>query len=74
MILRYAATFQQSLDRLTLAEQKQVKITTVDLIFDPTGNGLQLHRVLKTDGFWTARVSQDIRIVLYRGNCSRGWQ
>lgn len=66
MILRYAATFQQSLDRLTLAEQKQVKITTVDLMFDPTGNGLQLHRVLKTDGFWTARVSQDIRIVLYR--------
>lgn len=66
MILRYAATFQQSLDRLTLAEQKQVKITTVDLMFDPTGNGLQLHRVLKADGFWTARVSQDIRIVLYR--------
>jgi len=66
MILRYAATFQQSLDRLTLAEQKQVKITTVDLMFDPSGNGLQLHRVQKTDGFWTARVSQDIRIVLYK--------
>ncbi len=66
MILRYAATFQQSLDRLTLAEQKQVKITTVDLMFDPSGNGLQLHRVQKTDGFWTARVTQDIRIVLYK--------
>jgi len=66
LTLRYAASFQQSLERLTLAEQKQVKITTVDLMFDPSGNGLQLHRVQKTDGFWTARVSQDIRIVLYK--------
>lgn len=36
MTLRYAATFQQSLGRLTLAEQKQVKVTTVDLMFDPS--------------------------------------
>jgi hypothetical protein len=63
MTLRYAATFQQSLDRLTAPEQKQVKITTVDLMFDPAGNGLQLHRVEKAAGFWTARVSQDIRLV-----------
>jgi mRNA-degrading endonuclease RelE of RelBE toxin-antitoxin system len=64
--LLYASTFAKSLDRLSAAEQKQVKITTVDLMLDPTGNGLQLHRVEKTDGFWTARVSQDIRLVLHK--------
>lgn len=66
MTLLYASTFAKSLDRLTAAEQKQVKITTVDLMLDPTGNGLQMHRVEKTDGFWTARVSQDIRLVVHK--------
>lgn len=66
MTLLYASTFTQSLDRLTAAEQKQVKITTVDLMLDPRGNGLQMHRVEKSEGFWTARVSQDLRIVLHR--------
>jgi hypothetical protein len=64
--LLYASTFAQSLDRLTSQEQKQVKVTTVDLMLDPKGNGLQLHRVEKSDGFWTARVNQDLRIVLHR--------
>lgn len=66
MNLLFASAFQQSLDRLTAAEQKLVKITTVDLMFDPTGNGLQMHRVHKSDGFWTARVSQDIRLVVHK--------
>lgn len=66
MTLLYSSTFAKSLDRLTAAEQKQVKVTTVDLMLDPTGNGLQLHRVEKTDGFWTARVNQDIRLVLHK--------
>jgi mRNA-degrading endonuclease RelE of RelBE toxin-antitoxin system len=70
MTLLYASTFAKSLDRLSAVEQKQVKVTTVDLMLDPTGNGLQLHRVEKASkgegGFWTARVSQDIRIVLHK--------
>ena len=66
MTLVHAATFAKSLDRLSAAEQKQVKITTVDLMLDPTGNGLQLHRVDASPGFWTARVSQDIRLVLHK--------
>lgn len=66
MTLLYASTFADSLDRLTGHEQKQVKVTTVDLMLDPTGNGLQLHRVNSAPGFWTARVSQDIRIVLHK--------
>jgi hypothetical protein len=51
---------------LTTAEQKQVKITAFDLAQDESGNGLQLHRVEAATGFWTARVSQDIRIVLHK--------
>ena len=62
MTLLYASTFAKALDRLSAHEQKQVKITTVDLMLDPSGNGLQLHRIEATNGFWTARVNQDIRI------------
>jgi hypothetical protein len=66
MTLLYAATFTKALDRLTVAEQKQVKITAFDLAQDESGNGLSLHRVEASPGFWTARVSQDIRIVLHK--------
>ena len=66
MTLLYAATFTKALNRLTSAEQKQVKITAFDLAQDESGNGLQLHRVESAPGFWTARVSQDIRIVLHK--------
>lgn len=66
MSVLYASTFTQALGRLTAQEQKQVKVTTVDLMLDPKGNGLQLHRVERSDGFWTARVSQDLRIVLHK--------
>lgn len=66
MTLLYASTFTKALDRLTAAEQKQVKITAFDLAQDESGNGLQLHRVDTAPGFWTARVNQDIRIVLHK--------
>lgn len=66
MTLLYASTFQAALGRLTAQEQKQVKVTTVDLMLDPRGNGLQMHRIEKTDGFWSVRVSQDLRIILHQ--------
>ncbi|HQS46491.1 MAG: hypothetical protein B7Y12_03355 [Rhizobiales bacterium 24-66-13] len=66
MTLLYASTFTKALGRLAAAEQKQVKIATVDLALDPGGNGLQMHRVEASPGFWTARVSQDIRLVLHK--------
>lgn len=66
MTLLYASTFTKALGRLSAPEQKLVKITTVDLALDPTGNGLQMHRVEAAPGFWTARVSQDIRLVLHK--------
>lgn len=66
MTLVHAATFAKSLDRLSAAEQKQVKITSLDLMLDPTGNGLQMHRVDAAPGFWSARVNQDIRLILHK--------
>ncbi|WP_225766817.1 3'-5' exonuclease [Inquilinus sp. Marseille-Q2685] len=66
MTLLYASTFQAALGRLTAQEQKQVKVTTFDLMLDPRGNGLQMHRIEKTDGFWSVRVSQDLRIILHK--------
>jgi hypothetical protein len=61
-----ASTFTDALGRLTSQEQKQVKIKTMDLMLDPRGNGLQLHKVEASPGFWTARVNQDIRLVLHK--------
>jgi UvrD-like helicase C-terminal domain/AAA domain len=66
LTLLYASTFIKALDCLSAAEQKQVKITAFDLAQDESGNGLQLHRVEASDGFWTARVNQDIRVVLHK--------
>jgi hypothetical protein len=66
MTFLYASTFTKALGRLTTPEQKQVKITAFDLMQNESGNGLQLHRVESAPGFWTARVSQDIRIVLHK--------
>jgi hypothetical protein len=66
LTLLYAKTFTNALGRLTANEQKLVKITAFDLAQDETGNGLQLHRVEASPGFWTARVNQDIRIVLHK--------
>ena len=62
----YASNFTKALGQLTAAEQKQLKVSTMDLMLDPTGNGLQLHCVEAAPGFWTARVSQDIRLVLHK--------
>lgn len=45
MTLLYASTFTDALGKLTAQEQKQVKITTVDLMIDPKGSGLSLERV-----------------------------
>ncbi len=66
MNLLWSSTFTDALGRLTPQEQKQVKLTATDLLFDPKGNGTQLHRVEASPGLWTARVSQDLRIVLHK--------
>lgn len=66
MNLLWSSSFTSALGKLTPQEQKQVKLAATDLLFDPKGNGLQLHRVEAAQGFWTARVNQDLRIVLHK--------
>lgn len=67
-----ADTFTDSLAKLTNEEQKAVKTTVFDLQVDPANPGIQLHRIerVKDKGFWSARVSRNIRLILYRSNFS----
>ena len=68
MDFRIADTFTASLARLPAQDQKAAKIAVFDLQADPTAPGLRLHRVDRSrdPNFWTARVTDDLRIVLHR--------
>lgn len=68
MQFRIASTFTDSLTKLTANEQTAVKTTVFDLQANPDLGGLRLHPVQGTRdrGFWSARVNQDIRIVVHR--------
>ena len=65
-----ADTFTDSLSKLALPEQKQVKTTAFDLQMDSSGNGHQFHRLdnAKDRNFWSVRVSSDIRLIVHRSN------
>ncbi len=68
MQFRIADTFTDSLATLTGDEQKAVKTTAFDLQMDPARPGLKLHAVegAKDKGFWSVRVSRDIRLIVHR--------
>lgn len=68
MDFRIAETFTEALGRLPAQDQKAVKVSVMDLQLDPSGNGLQLHRIDKSKdpNFWSARVNRDIRLILHR--------
>lgn len=63
-----ADTFTASFNRLSNQDQKAVKASVFDLQMDPTGNGLQLHRIDKSKdpNFWSARVNRDVRLVVHK--------
>lgn len=63
-----AETFTASFNRLSGPDQKAVKTSVFDLQMDPTGNGLQLHRIdnSKDPNFWSARVNRDVRLVVHK--------
>ena len=63
-----ADTFTASLGRLTNDQQKAVKTTAFDLQVNPAQPGHSFHRIAaaRDPNFWSARVSQDIRIVVHR--------
>ena len=68
MQFRIADTFTASLGRLTNDEQRAAKTTVFDLQVNPAQPGHSLHRIdgARDAKFWSARVSQDIRIVVHR--------
>ncbi|MCF3948420.1 AAA family ATPase [Acidiphilium sp. AL] len=63
-----AESFTASFNRLSGLDQKAVKASVFDLQMDPTGNGLQLHRIDKSkdQNFWSARVNRDIRLIIHK--------
>ena len=63
-----ADSFTASFNRLSGQDQKAVKGSVFDLQMDPTGNGLQLHRIDKSKdpNFWSARVNRDIRLIVHK--------
>lgn len=63
-----ADSFTASFNRLSGIDQKAVKTSVFDLQMDPTGNGLQLHRIDKSKdaNFWSARVNRDIRLIVHK--------
>lgn len=67
-----AATFTDSLARLTGDEQKAVKTTAFDFQMNPVNPGMALHRIdnTKDKNFWSARVSQDIRLIVHKTQAS----
>ena len=68
MQFRIAHTFTTSLGRLTNDQQKAAKTTAFDLQVHPAQPGHNLHKIAgaRDAKFWSARVSQDIRIVVHR--------
>ena len=68
MEFRIADTFTQSLTRLTVEEQKQVKQTTFDAQVNPANPGLSFHKLdkVRDKSFWSLRAGSDIRIIVHR--------
>jgi mRNA-degrading endonuclease RelE of RelBE toxin-antitoxin system len=68
MTVLIANSFTKSLDKLTGQEQGQVKITVFDIQTNPDSPGLSMHRLnkCKDPNFWSARVNNDIRIILHK--------
>ena len=63
-----ADTFTAAFNRLSGLDQKAVKASVFDLQMDPSGNGLQLHRIDKSKdpNFWSARVNRDVRLIVHK--------
>jgi hypothetical protein len=67
-----ADTFTASFNRLSGQDQKAVKASVFDLQMDPSGNGLQLHRIGNSNdpNFWSARVNRDVRLIVHKSGQS----
>ncbi|MBN2593317.1 MAG: UvrD-helicase domain-containing protein [Sedimentisphaerales bacterium] len=67
-----AASFTDSLARLTNEEQKAVKNTAFDLQINPVNPGMQFNKLDKArdKNFWSVRVGSDIRLIVHRSERS----
>jgi hypothetical protein len=63
-----ADSFTDSLARLTGQEQKAAKTAAFDLQLNPAQPGLSFHRIdrAKDPNFWSARVNDDLRLIVHR--------
>ena len=68
MTFLIAATFTESLARLTRDEQKLVKTTAFDLQLNPASPGHSLHKLdrARDKHFWSVRVGIDLRLIVHR--------
>ncbi len=67
-----ANTFQDSLAKLQPGEQQAAKIATLELQMNPAHPGLQVHKLdrARDRNFWSARVNDDLRLILHRMEAS----
>ena len=72
MEFRIADTFQDSLVKLTGAEQTAAKTTAYDLQTNRANPGLQFHRLQNTrdPNFWSVRVNRDLRVIVHQTDAS----
>ena len=72
MQFRIAATFTESLAKLTRNEQKAAKTTAFDLQLDPSAPGLSFHKLdrARDKNFWSVRISRDLRLIVHRTTSS----
>ena len=72
MQFRISTTFTASLVRLSSGEQTAVKTTVFDLQTDPIRPGFRMHQIegAKDRNFRSARVNQDIRIIVHQSSDS----
>ena len=70
MQFRIADTFTASLAKLPNEQQRAAKTTAFDLQTSPANPGFSMHRLTgaRDPNFWSARVSQDIRIIVHKTN------
>jgi hypothetical protein len=67
-----ASTFQDSLAKLQTGEQNAAKLAAMELQMNPAHPGLQMHKLdrAKDKSFWSARVTDDLRLILHRTEAS----
>ena len=67
-----ANTFQDSLAKLQPGEQQAAKIATLELQMNSAHPGLQMHKLdrARDRNFWSARVNDDLRLILHRMDAS----